>query len=138
MNEPADIADIVKEQLQFAGSYLLTSLVSFNVGIEIGQLIVLCVFVPALALLFRGAMAGRMGIIVLSAIVAHTAWHWMIDRGEVFWRTPWPHPTAAGLVELARWVLALGVAVVAATYLSKWLDRRHPSLIQASASPGQD
>src|SRR5271163_3227876 len=52
-------ADVLKEQLQFAGSYLLVSLLSFNVGIEIGQLAVLCIFVPALALLLRGRMAGR-------------------------------------------------------------------------------
>ena len=131
-------ADILKEQLQFAGSYLLVSLVSFNIGIEIGQLVVLCVFVPALALLFRGAMAGRMGIIVLSAIVANVAWQWMIERGEVFWQTPWPQPTAAGLMVLARWVLALGAAVAGATFLSKWIDRRHPALIEPSPLSGQD
>jgi len=131
-------ADILREQLQFAGSYLLVSLVSFNIGIEIGQLVVLCVFVPALALLFRGAMAGRMGIIVLSAIVANVAWQWMMERGEVFWQTPWPQPSAAGLIVLARWVLALGAAVVAANFLSKWLDRRHPALIEPSAAVPQD
>src|SRR5271170_6386161 len=131
-------ADILKEQLQFAGSYLLVSLVSFNIGIELGQLAVLCVFVPALALLFRGAMAGRMGIMVLSAIVANVAWNWMMERGEVFWQTPWPQLTAAGLMELARWVLALGIAITAATFLSKWLDRRHPALIEANTVPAQD
>ena len=131
-------ADILKEQLQFAGSYLLVSLVSFNIGIELGQLAVLCVFVPALALLFRGAMAGRMGIIVLSAIVANVAWSWMIERGEVLWQTPWPQLTAAGLMELARWVLALGLAVGAATFLSKWLDRRHPELIEPNPIPARD
>lgn len=131
-------ADILKEQLQFAGSHLLVSLLSFNIGIELGQLAVLCVFVPALALLFRGAMAGRMGIIVLSAIVAHIAWHWMMERGEVFWQTPWPQPTAAGLMELARWVLALAAAVAAATFLSKWLSRAHPSLIEPNTASAQD
>ena len=62
-----------------AGSNLLISLLSFNVGIEIGRLAVLCSFVLALALLFRGAMSGRMGIIVVSAIIAHIAWHWGRD-----------------------------------------------------------
>ncbi len=131
-------ADVLKEQLQFAGSYLLVSLLSFNIGIELGQLAVLCVFVPALALLFRGAMAGRMGIIVLSAIVAHIAWHWMMERGEVFWQTPWPQPTAAGVMELARWVLALGLAIAAAIFLSKWLSRTHPSLVEPNLVSPQD
>jgi HupE / UreJ protein len=124
--------------LQFASSYLLVSLVSFNIGIEIGQVVVLCLFIPPLALLFRGAMAGRTGIIVLSVIVANGAWQWMRERGTVFWQTPWPQPTAAGLSVLARWVLALGAAVVAANLLSKWLDRRHPALIEPSTATGPD
>jgi hypothetical protein len=126
------------EQVQFSGSYPLLSLLSFNLGIGIGQLAVLCVFVPALALLCRGAMAGRMGIIVLSAIIAHTAWHWMVERGEIFWQTPWPEVTGPGLMVLARWVLALGLSVGAATFLTKWLDRRHPELVEPNAIPGQD
>jgi hydrogenase/urease accessory protein HupE len=76
-------ADVLKEQLQFAGSNLLVSLLSFNIGIEIGQLLVLCAFVPALVLLFCGAMSGA-----VSALVAHTAWHWMLDRADALWKTP--------------------------------------------------
>jgi HupE / UreJ protein len=125
-------ADILKEQLQFAGSYLLVSLVSFNIGIELGQLAVLCVCVPALALLFRGAMSGRMGIIVLSAIVANVAWQWMMERGEIFWQTPWPQLTGPGLMVLARWILALGLAGAAAHLLSKWVDRKRPQLVTPS------
>jgi hypothetical protein len=104
---------VLKEQLQFAGSHLLVSLLSFNLGIEIGQLAVLCVFVPALALLLRGRMAGRMGIIVLSAIIANIAWQWMMPRGEVLWQTPWPQLTVPGLMTLVRWVVALALAVAA-------------------------
>lgn len=119
-------ADVLSEQLQFAGSNLLIALFSFNAGIEIGQLLVLCAFVPALALLFRGAMAGRMGVIVLSALVAHTAWHWMIERGEVLWQTPWPQPTLGGLMILARWIVAVACAIGAPILLAKWLDRKWP------------
>jgi hypothetical protein len=121
-------ADVLKEQLQFAGSYLLVSLLSFNIGIEIGQFAVLCVFVPALALLFRGRMSGRMGIIVVSAIVANIAWQWMIQRGEVLWQTPWPPLTLPALMTLARWVAALLVAVGAAKLLAKWMERKWPGL----------
>jgi hypothetical protein len=70
----------LQHSLQFAGSHLLTSLLSFNVGVELGQLLVLCLFVPALNLLYRHVVAERMGIIIVSAIVAHQAWHWMVDR----------------------------------------------------------
>jgi hypothetical protein len=121
-------AEMLKEQLQYAGSYLLVSLLSFNIGIEIGQLAVLCVFVPALALLFRGRMSGRMGIIVLSAIVANVAWQWMIQRGEVLWQTPWPQLTLPAAMMLARWVAALSLTVGAAKLLEKWIERKWPGL----------
>lgn len=122
-------ADILREQLQFAGSNLLVALFSFNVGIEIGQLIVLCAFVPALALLFRGPLTGRTGVIVLSTVVAAIAWRWMLDRGQLLWDTPWPQPTFSGLMLLARWIVALVLAVGAARYFANWLDRRWPNQV---------
>jgi hypothetical protein len=72
----------LRETLQFAGSHLLTSLLSFNVGVELGQLLVLLLLIPALEALFRFAVAERMGTIILSALVAHTAWHWMTERAS--------------------------------------------------------
>jgi hypothetical protein len=121
-------AGVLREQLQFAGSHLLVSLLSFNIGIEIGQLAVLCVFVPALALILRGRMAGRMGTIVLSAVIANIAWQWMMQRGEVLWQTPWPQLTVPGLMTLVRWVVALALAVAAAKLLAKWIERKWPRL----------
>lgn len=80
----------LRETLQFAGSHLLTSLVSFNVGVEIGQVLVLLILVPALDWLFRSVVAERMGVIVLSAFVAHTGWHWSAERLDVLRQYPWP------------------------------------------------
>jgi hypothetical protein len=70
----------LQNTLQFAGDHVLTSLLSFNVGIELGQLLVLVLLVPVLNLLFRYVVAERVGTIVLSVIVAHTAWHWLAER----------------------------------------------------------
>ena len=72
-----------RQTMQFAGSHLLASLLSFNIGVELGQLLVLALMIPALELLFRYVVAERMGTIILSAIVAHTAWHWMVERYHV-------------------------------------------------------
>jgi hypothetical protein len=128
-------ADVLKDQLQFAGSNLLVSLLSFNVGIEIGQLAVLCVFVPALALLLRGRMSGRMGIIVLSAIIANIAWQWMMERGGALWQTPWPQLTLPVVLTLSRWVVALSLAVGAAKLLAKWIEHKWPALGRPAESP---
>jgi hypothetical protein len=70
---------LLRESLQFAGSHLLTSLLAFNVGVELGQVAVLLLAIPVLNWLFT-KIDERIGTIVLSALVAHTAWHWMGDR----------------------------------------------------------
>jgi hypothetical protein len=71
----------LREQLQFAGSQLAASLLAFNIGVELAQVAVLLVAVPVMTWLFKRVVAERMGAIILSAIVAHTAWHWMLERG---------------------------------------------------------
>jgi hypothetical protein len=103
----------LRQTLQFAGTHLLTSLLSFNVGVELGQLLVLVVLIPALGLLFRYVVAERMGTIILSTIVAHTAWHWMTDRYATLrqYRFEWPAIDALFWVGVMRWAM---VAVVAA------------------------
>jgi hypothetical protein len=74
--------------LQFAGDHVLTSLLAFNVGIELGQLLVLVLLVPALNLLFR-FVPERAGGIVLAVIVGHTAWHWLLERFEALRSFEW-------------------------------------------------
>ena len=49
-------------------------------------------------------------MIILSAIVADTGWHWMIDRAEVLLKTRWPQPSLAGLAILALWVAGILLA----------------------------
>lgn len=96
----------LREQLQFAGDHLVTSLLGFNLGVEIGQLTVLMVLVPALSLLFKYVLPERMGVIILSALVAHTGWHWMLDRGEELAKYPLPKLDAAFLASLMRGMMA--------------------------------
>src|SRR5207253_3004392 len=109
----------LKENLQFAGTHLLVSLFSFNIGIEIGQIAVLAVLLRGLALLRRYVLKGRVGIIILSALVAHTGWHWMIERGEVLWKTEWPRLDAASIAVLARWVGGVLLAAGAVRFIAR-------------------
>lgn len=97
----------LRETLQFAGSHLLTSLLAFNVGVELGQLFVLALAVPALNLLFRHVVAERIGTILISALLAHQAWHWMTARGsDLFeYRFEWPALDLALLAGAMRWAM---------------------------------
>ncbi len=99
----------LSETLQFAGSHLLTSLLSFNIGVELGQLLVLLLLVPALNLLFRYVVAERMGTILLSVLVAHTSWHWMTERWEVLRQFPitWEAFSRAMFTGGMRWMIVL-------------------------------
>jgi hypothetical protein len=112
----------LRETLQFAGSHLATSLVAFNVGVELGQLLVLAMLVPLLHFLFTRVVVQRLGILIASALVAHTAWHWMIERGAGLGEYDWSGLRPDTPAAIVRWVLA-AVLVAAAI----WLLRR-PSL----------
>lgn len=100
----------LQENFQFAGTHLLVSLLGFNIGIELGQMIVLAVMLPALALVKRYVLPGKVGMIILSAMAADTGWHWMLDRAGALWATPWPHVTVAGLMTLTLWIAGIFVA----------------------------
>jgi hypothetical protein len=70
------------ETLQLAGDHVLLSLVSFNLGVELGQLLVLAALLPTLAMLFRYGIRERAGTIVICVLVGHTAWHWLVERWD--------------------------------------------------------
>jgi HupE / UreJ protein len=101
----------LRETLQFAGSHLMTSLLAFNVGVEAGQLVVLAALVPALQLLFKYLVRERLGTIVLSAFVAHTGWHWTVERWDALRQFGWPSMAWPTTTEAVRWAM---LAVIAA------------------------
>ncbi|HZT75235.1 MAG TPA: HupE/UreJ family protein [Vicinamibacterales bacterium] len=103
----------LRQTLQFAGSHLLTSLFAFNVGVELGQLLVLAIALPALALLFKYGVEERMGTIILSALVAHTSWHWLTDRYATLrqYQFQWPVVDALFLVTVMRVAMVVIAAV---------------------------
>jgi hypothetical protein len=67
---------------------------------------------------FRYVVAERLGAILLSGLVAHTAWHWMTDRYAVLrqFRFQWPAIDALFWVGVMRWAM-LAVAGAALYWL---------------------
>ena len=110
------------------GDHLVVSLVAFNVGVEIGQLCVLLVAIPALAWFFRQAAAEKIGVIILSALVAHTAWHWMTERGAQLAKFPFPVLDAAFAASLMRGAMALiilaAIVWAAQGLINRWIGPR--------------
>ncbi len=112
---------VLGESLQFAGRHLVSSLLAFNVGVELGQIAVLLVAVPVLNVFFRRVVSERVGVVVLSALVAHVAWHWMTARGAALlqYDVRVPALDAAFLADALRWAAVLLGAAGAAWGLSR-------------------
>lgn len=111
----------LQENLQFAGTHLVVSLFAFNLGIELGQLLALAVLLPLLYLVRRYVLRGRVGMIILSAIVAQTGWQWMLERGEALLKQPWPRPTLADFAIVLFWLAGLAVAAWAISLAARRL-----------------
>jgi hypothetical protein len=139
----------LSESLQFAGAHLLTSLLAFNVGVELGQLFVLAITVPILELLFRKWLPELMGTIVLSALLAHTGWHWMTTRGGELIQYNFTVPALgpAFAATLLRWLM-LALIVVGTLWLLRGVfghlpggaeaDRRAAALGGDEAGVGEE
>ncbi len=125
----------LRQSLQFAGSHLLTSLLSFNLGVELGQLLVLVLLIPVLDILFRFVVAERMGTIILSALVAHTGWHWMMERWEILrqFRFEWPAFNAALLASLLFWLMLLAIFAGSIWLVSTVLRHREERRVEGKA-----
>jgi hypothetical protein len=103
---------VLQSELQFAGEHLLLSLLAFNAGIELGQLLFIALAIPLLGLaLHKAPVSERVVVAIISAFVAHTAWHWLAQRWETLGKVEWPAEPAT---------LALWIALLAALGVLAW------------------
>ena len=116
-------------RLQFAGAHVLTSVLAFNAGLEAAVLVFLAALLVALAMLFRFVISERMGVIVLSALAAHSAWHWMLDRLNLLsrFRFEWPAFTPAFFADVIRWLM-IAVTLAGLYWLASTARKRDSGL----------
>ena len=81
--------------------------------------------VPVVEFIFRKVVAERIGTILLSALIAHTGWHWMTDRGSQLlqYEFHWPAVDLALLANLMRWLM-LAVIIGGSAWLLSHPFRR--------------
>jgi len=129
---------LLQSQLQFAGSHLLASLLAFNVGIELGQLLVLAILVPLIALAFSWVRSGEKALnLVLALLIGHTAWHWTVERTEALRDVEWPALSTwlgpAGLV-----LATLGLVGGLMSFMRQRPSHRLPARAQAAGADHRD
>ena len=82
------VSFLLRERLQFAGSHLLSSLLAFNVGVEVGQLMFIGAVLAAGLVLSRWrplefrSLAARPA---MAYAIGSLAAFWFIDRLAGFW-----------------------------------------------------
>ena len=113
----------LQELLQFAGTHLVTSLLAFNLGVELGQLLVLLLMLPLLNFIFS-YVPEKAGTLLISLLVGHTAWHWMLERGEKLGQFPWPTLDAGAIAGTIRWLMALLIFAALAWLAGEAIQRR--------------
>ena len=101
------------DERQFAGAHPLVAIGAFDAGLLLGQWLTIAVAVGVSALLFRVVVAERIGVIVVSALAAHAAWHWLTQRWSLLaqYQVAAPELTAGVLAATLRWAM---IAVAAA------------------------
>jgi len=102
----------LRQILQFAGAHRVSAIVAYDLGLTAGMAFVLAVVVPAAVLIVRYLVDGRVVAVVVSALIAHSAWHWTIDRGDVLrrFRFEWPSLDLLFWAAAMRWAMMLVVA----------------------------
>lgn len=113
------------EIMQFSGTHTLVSVASFNVGIAAGELVCLAIALIALRLMFATAFGPLLAVVVLSAVLGHIAWHWMLDgAGELEHQLG--HAAASGLsaalLGVALWMVPAIVIGAVGYFLPKRFD----------------
>ena len=95
------------------------------------------VAVPALGFLFRYVVEKRIGTIILSALVAHTAWHWMVERGGQLGQYPWPRLDAVALSTALWWAMA-AVALAGLLWILSGMVGRREQAGTGGSEPAPD
>lgn len=120
---------------QFAGTHTFVSVVSFNVGVVVGEVVSLAIAIIALRLLFGCVRGPLLGVIVLSAVLGHVGWHWMLDGGHEL-EHQLGHAAATGLssalLVVALWLVPALLVGAIGYFLPKRFDGIPvPSLLRA-------
>ncbi|HQZ12029.1 MAG TPA: HupE/UreJ family protein [Devosia sp.] len=94
------------ENTQFAGDHRLTAVLSFDIGVGFGALVAMGATLAAVLLMLNRPRTRRIGIIVVSGLIAHSAWDWMLERGAALARFPLPTLDALAASGALWWIMA--------------------------------
>jgi hypothetical protein len=114
---------VLSELLQLGGSHAVVAIASFNVGVALAEIASLLIAVAVLRALFALMLGPSLGVIVLSALAAHVAWHAMVDAYHELAHQI-GHTIEAGLLSVTVWNAALWLAPAVVIGAAAWFFPR--------------
>jgi hypothetical protein len=125
----------LRPNLQFAGGHHVPAFLAFDSGLALGQLGVVVVAVSALTLITRYLVGERIATVIVAALVAHSGWHWTIERGDLLrrFRFAWPTLDLAFWASAMRWAMLFVVAGGVYWLVFSVLSPRSPEKIEREA-----
>lgn len=120
---------------QFTGRHLLLSFLAFNLGIEIAQVVALLLILALMSLALRLVPnQQRLGIFLVSAFLAHTAWHALLERQDEFRLSVLP---GLATVPLAVWGRGLLVLLLVGGLLRILSSQPRPAVLERIFARGR-
>jgi hypothetical protein len=119
---------------QFGGLHPVASLISFDIGLQAGQLVMFAALSVPLLLLSRLLVAERMRRIIVSAMLLSVAWNVTQSRFMAMKDVQWPMLTAPALVTASTWLLVIVAAAGVIWFAAGFLEpprEGEPSLAKA-------
>jgi len=121
---------VLDDAWQFTGTHPVVSAVSFNSGVAAGEVVSLALAFALMRLVFARLLPASLAVVVVSAVLGHLGWHWMIDRFHPFGHEL-EHAPASGLWS-ALWLLPALFAGALGWFLPRRLGGEPvPSLLGA-------
>jgi hypothetical protein len=115
---------------QFAGTHPVVSAGSFNIGVAAGEVVSFALAFSLMRLIFARLLPPSLAVVVVSAVLGHLGWHWMIDRFHPLGHEL-EHASTSGLSS-ALWLLPALVAGALGWFLPRRLGGEPvPSLLGA-------
>ena len=114
-------AGTLLNEMSFAGNHPAAAALGFVFGTALSVAFV-ALIVGALSMGLRTAQTHRLAATVASVLIAHTAWHWAVERFTVLAAT---HLVLPGFTTLLQWatlvLVAVGVYVGVVWLLERWV-----------------
>jgi hypothetical protein len=134
------LGNLLVDLLQLGGVHTIVSIFSFNVGAALGEIVSLLLAAAALRVVFSLMLGPLLGVIVLSALAGHIAWHWMTgaahELSHQFEHTAEAALLSATVINIVLWLVPAILVGGFAYFLPKRFGgTTFPTLLSALRGP---